>query len=428
MRFRSLLRRESGQTIAMVAVCLPVLFGATALTVDLGNAWSADRQLQRAVDAAATAAAQELPSASRAAAAARTVFDQNRVGNARDLKLYISTQCTTIVPGCANPVNGRQNVVQITAKAKTDTFFARIFGRQQIDLGARATACAPCSTAPVDLMIVWDRTTSMSATDMANARDGIRTLLSFMSSRTAKVGLAVFPPKRPDQADCTAPPQPYWTGNSGTYRKSNYPYPDSNPTKRSNSTSYDDPNAEYIIAPMSFNWKASNGTLDSSHELIAAINCMPTASNTSYAVALDKAQKELHDHGRNDIDDVIIFVTDGGANTGNWHFSASSPYRTRPCWQGLQSANAAKAAGTRVITIGYDIESGCETDRGSGTETPAQTPEAILRAMATNPTDFFNQPDPASLRTIFTEVAAEIFEGQAGLMDSDKTAPNGTEI
>ena len=54
---------QRGQAIVMVAVALVVLMGCAALTIDLGYAWYAKRELQATVDAAALAGAQELPNA-----------------------------------------------------------------------------------------------------------------------------------------------------------------------------------------------------------------------------------------------------------------------------------------------------------------------------------------------------------------------------
>ena len=52
--------RERGQTLVAAAIVLVALVGATALVVDVGNAYAQRRHLQNAADAAAMAAAREL--------------------------------------------------------------------------------------------------------------------------------------------------------------------------------------------------------------------------------------------------------------------------------------------------------------------------------------------------------------------------------
>jgi len=55
------MRGESGQAFVFVAVILTGLIGMSALVVDVGSWYRADRKLQTAADAAALAGAQELP-------------------------------------------------------------------------------------------------------------------------------------------------------------------------------------------------------------------------------------------------------------------------------------------------------------------------------------------------------------------------------
>jgi putative Flp pilus-assembly TadE/G-like protein len=60
-RLRARLRGESGQVLVFVAVILTGLVGMTALVVDVGSWYQAQRHLQTGADAAALAGAQELP-------------------------------------------------------------------------------------------------------------------------------------------------------------------------------------------------------------------------------------------------------------------------------------------------------------------------------------------------------------------------------
>jgi len=116
---------------------------------------------------------------------------------------------------------------------------------------------------------------------------------------------------------------------------------------------------------------------------------------------------------------VIVFLTDGAANTGPHFFSSTNIERTRPCQSGVNSAAAAKQAGTWVYTIGYSIGTDqCEQDRKSGIlESPAITPDQALAAMASTPANYYVRPDAGQLNTIFTQVAADISAGSSRLVD-----------
>jgi hypothetical protein len=179
-----------------------------------------------------------------------------------------------------------------------------------------------------------------------------------------------------------------------------------------------------VIVPLSNDY-GSQGQLDPSSNLISTINCQRGAGRTSYATAIEKAQAELDANGRPEVQDVIVFLSDGAANIGPTYYPASSPYRTQPCHQGITSAAGVKARGTLLFTIGYDLnaEGGdanrCTHENGSD-EVPAITAFSTLQQMA-SPGGFYNKPAPGQLRTIFTQIAADISRPAARLIDNDKT-------
>ena len=120
--------------------------------------------------------------------------------------------------------------------------------------------------------------------------------------------------------------------------------------------------------------------------------------------------------------DVIIFLSDGAANTGPSYYSTSSPYRTQPCHQGGTSAGYSKAKGTIVYSIGYalaDDTGGCRSYTGA-VESPAISVTQALQNIATSPANFYNQPVPAQLNTIYTDIAKDIGRGTSALT-SDTT-------
>ena len=70
-------------------------------------------------------------------------------------------------------------------------------------------------------------------------------------------------------------------------------------------------------------------------------------SSTSYSGAITSAQAALAASNRPDAQKVIIFLSDGAANT---------PSGSNPCQAGISAAQTAEAAGTWVYTIAYDTQ------------------------------------------------------------------------
>jgi hypothetical protein len=178
-----------------------------------------------------------------------------------------------------------------------------------------------------------------------------------------------------------------------------------------------------VVAQLATDYKNGN-QLNTSSTLVDTINCVKANGVTSYATALEKAQAELDARGRSNVQDVIVFFSDGAANYGPTYYSTTSPYRRQPCQQGVSSASTIKARGTLVYTIGYDV--GAENDPDGAQicqsytghdESPSITALSALRQMASNTESFFNQPNPGELNTIYTKIAGEI--SGAKLVDND---------
>ncbi len=383
-RLRRRAGEESGQVLALFAVAIVVILGMVALAIDVGHAFYVKRSLQASVDAAATAAALELPDAGAARSRALEYGSGDGGKNMSPLvpgvKTTTTLRCLPTAP--CNPVNA------ITVKESTTvkTFFARVVGVADFNISARATACSPCGARPLDVMVVIDRSSSMctttaglpdpACTDMNNAREGTRAFMRVMDPAFDLVGLAVFPPVSSSAKVC----------------------------EKSDPAVYDSMASPYVIAPLE-NGYLLNGALNPSSTLVRNLACMQNGSGTSYATAIERAQAELDAHGRADADDVIVFLSDGAANRGPAYYPASSDYQKRPCHQGITSAAAAKAKGTTIYTIGYDIyaegASNCD-------ESPFITTEETLATIATNRAHFFIQPTAGDLVGIFTHIAVSL--------------------
>jgi hypothetical protein len=190
-----------------------------------------------------------------------------------------------------------------------------------------------------------------------------------------------------------------------------------------NESNYNSTGSAYVIVGVrEGNNYSKNRTLDTSSKLVSTINCQKGNGRTAYANALEAAQKELELNGRPDVKNVIIFLSDGAANIGPTYYPTSSNYRRRPCAQGVASAATIKAKGTLIYSIGYDLNAlngganVCTSYTGAD-ESPAITAYDAIRQIASSPNAFFNKPDAGQLRTIFTEIAADLARGTSALID-----------
>jgi uncharacterized membrane protein len=404
-RLRARAGEERGQAIALVALMMVPLLALTGFVIDIGYAYYVQRSLQSTADAAALAGAQKLPDSAAAVGLAKQYGSsgsaKNFRANAGSVDETVTTRCLTSVPGCS-PVNAV--VVDETAHPKT--LFLRVLGFDNFTVHTRSTACSPCGVKPLDIVMVLDRTLSMcmdhngrldpSCTDLNNARSGMKTFLNLMDPQMDRVGLVVLPPATSVANRCAVP----------------------------QTSNYDSRSAAYVVVPLSNDYKTGT-RLNTSSRLVSTIDCQQGGGETSYANALEQAQAELDAHGRSNVQDVIVFFSDGAANTGPSYYGNSSPYRSQPCHQGVNSAAAAKAKGTIIYSIGYDLNAlngganNCTAYSFTGPpESPPITAYQALSQIASSSATFYNQPSAGELTSLFTQVATDVQRGAARLIDN----------
>jgi hypothetical protein len=478
---------------SMLIVCI-------GLVVDVGHAMLVQRQLQAGVDAAALAAAQELPDVSQTTLTAHeyspTPGSKNAVNTIDNAVTSVQVLCLPGVPGC-NRRDGGVNGVKVRAESTVPTWFGRIIGLSRMKVSANATACSPCSVKPLDIMVVLDRTGSMCRTgsggyerplcpDLKNARDGIETFLGFLDPSTDKVGLALTPPVLDESwiSSCRSP-NGYlpWSGTPNPNVGSGNPlrnldgrffgidayWPDVDhwggfdpawpewvkDPRGSTPSVYTVAQLEGADGIPSDDYLVDDGfgnfSINTNSTLIQRLRCAGAEGSTTYALAVEEAQRELDRNGRGSVPDFIIFLGDGAANstpmsvpTGHWTNNPTS--QARPCGTAVQSAARLKSrtpVPTTIYTIGYDLN-GAGTDyerclkpdsRGhQQASTPANyeqcgswgcTAYDAIRAMATDPDGpgprpplFWNKPFPGELNTIFTQIAMDISAARARLIDN----------
>jgi hypothetical protein len=438
-------RGERGQVLLIVILALVALLGVAAFAIDVGYAYYAKRQLQSAADAAALAGAQDLPDAAAATATAQSYAAANTPSNISGFAFTYTASCTktaVIATGCTASVN--PNELTVAGTAQTDTWFARLFGLSHFDMSAHANACSPCSSTPVDVVIAIDRTGSMctptdasgNCIDLDNAKDGVRTMLQILNPPYAKIGMIAFPPVQANGTGACAAPYNSLGGNGYD--------------------GYDAPGRGYVTDSINGNYQLSRGVLDPASGLYLhtedgkANSCIQAGGNTSYSEALRQAQAELVANGRPNVPDYIVFLTDGEANIGSVYGVNDPTYPPgnkddqQPCQSAIDVANAAKAAGTTVYSIGYALggsvrctagafrmrnalnqwvactppTANCYHYAGNTDESPAITSYQTLSQIA-SPGDFYNQVIPGQLNTIFANIATDIASGSSRLVDDN---------
>ncbi|MGA8743069.1 MAG: VWA domain-containing protein, partial [Terracidiphilus sp.] len=158
----------------------------------------------------------------------------------------------------------------------------------------------------------------------------------------------------------------------------------------------------------------------------------PGCVSTYFAGALFTAQEYLVANARANATNVIILLSDGDANGGTMSASSSSlnssgnyPSKTHQCQQAIDIATAAKAAGTKIYTVGYGVSSGgCSTDS-------SLTACKTLQQIASSSTDFF--VDTSSVKCSgatsvtmggATDTLSAIFTAIAGDLTLPRLLPN----
>jgi Flp pilus assembly protein TadG len=149
--------RRWGNVVVMVAVCLVVIMGMLAISLDGGNQFDQRRQAQAVADAAALAAASDLyanfwansgadPNGS-AAASALTTARAN--GYAND---GTTSTVTVYIPPISGDHVGKRDYVEVVVQKNLQRSFSTIFGQGALSVRARAVALGAPIAADVGIL------------------------------------------------------------------------------------------------------------------------------------------------------------------------------------------------------------------------------------------------------------------------------------
>lgn len=374
-------RGDDGFVMVWFAIVMILLLAMGAFTIDILHGYSAAQEAQNAADAGSLAGVVVMPDFSQADPLAQQVSGNNIDG-------------ATITP----QPTAQSNQLRVVVEKDIDTFFARVFGvdTMKVRRSAIAEYDAP---KPLDLVLIIDRTGSMTTTDLNNAKDASRDVMSFLDPSREHLALGVL-------------------GPSSTTAGS--PCPAATYGRLAAESAWYGPSATWIVAP----YPAPAGTAgfvsdyqNPTSQIQRTISCLENNGFTDLGTPIDRAQAYFAAHGRPGAKRGIIFMTDGAANR-----PGTNP---NPCGYAVTQANEAHAAGIDILTIGFGVQGAlCEVDsaapyRGADvTEVLADMASPINGTPADNDgcTDaenqdgdnFFCQPKTEDLSSVFVAAASQL--------------------
>ncbi len=142
--------RESGQSLILFIFALAALLGFTALTIDVGLAWVARRDMQNTADAAALAGGDVLLEGglvSEAKAAALQMAQNNGYDNADP-----DVTVTVNIPPASGPYAGDPDHVEVIVEHPVDAVMSRALGKTSWDMSARAVASMTPESKPYSII------------------------------------------------------------------------------------------------------------------------------------------------------------------------------------------------------------------------------------------------------------------------------------
>jgi Flp pilus assembly protein TadG len=434
---------QSGAVVVLFALVLVVLFGAVAFAIDLSRLFHERQVLQNAVDFGALAGAQELPAqGGTAGAIAEAEARKVTLDNAPWLDpatINVTFKCVVgdrdgdgqadlaDIPYICGPASGtwttdwkvkqgraqhlcdpysgdKCNTVVVRTSNVVDYIFAPVIGIKQGNTGSvSAASCRGACGAepsPLDVVMVIDRTGSMSAADLANAKNAALSVLDFYDSSQQHVGVVALPYGRPGDPCRVNDPQLYPQGAASFWQ----------------------------VSPLSSDYDNADGTLNMSSSIVTNINCLrlsPSivvrvngvvrtgAGHTNLGDPLDAAREMLLNQGRSTVPDIIIFMTDGEAN---------QPDTMLPCNYLNTKASIAKAEEQTIFTIGYGIAGArCNRDTSgffmgkfattnlalAATDSIDNAPGTCPAAENSDGDHYFCESGSSDLEPVFRQVAAE---------------------
>lgn len=438
-------RREEGQVVVLFALVIVALLTMLALVVDIGSQTNAKEKVRNAVDAAALAAAADLPATSANVASIVQTARTYASGNDADLtapKVAVTFRCVVAdanndgvpdagtVPGqcdqrpaviqpftcsggrctalCVPTEGDICNALIVSSSKNVPYRFAPVINARQGSTGTVNSAacrgsCGGAISVPMDIALVVDRTASMSSDDITNVKNASRAVLGYLDPAFHSVALGLIGPSS-TSGTCASPNGGAYGNAASTGVWIAAPY---NP----------------ITAPVT-NYQNVDGTLNSSSQLVKTINCFnnPGGAGTDLGTPIAAAKTYFDAYGRPGVAKAIMLMTDGEATEPN----------SQSCKWARDKAAEAKAADIEIVTIGFGVAGATCNDASTPSPSPYQyAPVTHLLADMASPingvaadddlgctepenTDgdsFYCEPRTEDLSSVFVAAASQITGG-----------------
>jgi hypothetical protein len=335
---------QKGQALVFGAFLMVILLGFTALAVDVGFFLRHKALVQQAVDAAALAAAQELPTDQ--ATAEQLAKDYAEKNGVDPDTIQVSFRCTSTYTIACDASQDKWDTIQVSGSLDVPFFFAPVlslitsedkcfFGTCAVVNSAAGCKglCGGDPTVPVDVVMILDRTGSMSDGDLANAKNAANTLFDTFNANFHRVGLAVLGAGVSEANPCDDALPGVWL-------------------------------PDHLVD----DYQYSDGSISYGSKIVSDVACLDQSSQgTNLGDPMAAAIAELQANGRADTTWGIVLLTDGAANqplgtdvTG-WHNCSSNS----PVTSGSGDNNGYESLASSACSNG----SGYARDYDSGTST-----------------------------------------------------------
>jgi len=169
-----------GNVAMMFAILAFVIIGGLAVAIDLSNAYAARARLQNTTDAVALLASRDgIEDQAELQAAAQAYFDQ-AYPNASGERIEVIS------------ISRDGDRVDVETRNNIDTFFAQIFGRDDLDVSVRSSSIF--AQQALDVALVLDTTGSMRGAKIASLRSSATNLMNTLESfDNEKLRVSVVP-------------------------------------------------------------------------------------------------------------------------------------------------------------------------------------------------------------------------------------------
>lgn len=171
--------------------------------------------------------------------------------------------------------------------------------------------------------------------------------------------------------------------------------------------------------PAPYNPSGAGNYRSASSDIVQSINCISAMSHgTNLATPISMAQWYLDHYGRPGVVKGILLETDGKPEDGESTYPDTTSFT---CGAAIAAANAAKADGIKIYSVGYGVSGSCPTTSANSKEISAwagKSATLLLQALASQSTApyYFNAPSGTQLADAFRQVAINLAHGSSHLV------------